>query len=96
MKLFELSMYGEKICSMQRTWNLPQIGCLFIKEFVFYCTAFFVLCWIALCMYLAKRISCNEQFLKTQAIRTEWRMTVNTLAYLKLYRMILRRISLNH
>lgn len=56
----------------------------------------FVLCWIALCVYLAKWISCYEQFLKTQAIRTEWRMTVNTLAYLKLYHMILRKISLNH
>lgn len=56
----------------------------------------FVLCWIALYMYLAKWISCYEQFLKTRAIRTEWRVTVNTLAYLKLYHMILRRISLNH
>ena len=56
----------------------------------------FVLCWIALCVYLVKWISCYEQFLKTQAIRTEWRMTVNTIAYLKLYHMILRRISLNH
>ena len=56
----------------------------------------FVLCWIALCVYLTKWISCYQQFLKTQAIRTEWRMTVNTIAYLKLYHMILRRISLNH